>query len=351
MTEKWINNYNLAKEYYMHNGNLNVPLNFTTVNGYSFDKKGIKLGIWVANQKLKFQKDQESLSSQQIDLLSNIGMNTVPEKKIDNHIDNYKTYKKLLLLLEKNVRLKKVINEDEMNDFVQKLVTDKIDDSQIEFLYNYLYQRNSINKINLTYLNKQIHMLEYNLDDSIFYSIISKNNNIGDIKRKSVVIYNKKKEKDSKKLVAYSLDSAIDLVILSTKIREYDPDTSISKIIEEGLRRTDYERVSTLSSKGFNVYDTYEGKEHFMSSFKDNYFDKLNDIEKQNDNINRTKYTAKALKYVKRLESSLNMSNELKHLDDRYNYDIDTLTDDYDIDSYMENLDSYSEEVNKSKKR
>ena len=38
--ESWMNTYNLAKSYYEHYGNLEVPYNFKTINGYDYDENG-----------------------------------------------------------------------------------------------------------------------------------------------------------------------------------------------------------------------------------------------------------------------------------------------------------------------
>ena len=39
--------YNLAKAYYEHHGNLEIPARFKTINGYEYDENGINLGYWI----------------------------------------------------------------------------------------------------------------------------------------------------------------------------------------------------------------------------------------------------------------------------------------------------------------
>ena len=46
--EEW---YNLAKIYYEHYDNLEIPYYFATKDGYTFDKDGMKLGNWVESQR------------------------------------------------------------------------------------------------------------------------------------------------------------------------------------------------------------------------------------------------------------------------------------------------------------
>lgn len=75
---KWLKNYELAKAYYEHFGNLNVPVPFKTNNGFSIDEEGtINLGYWVNNQRIKFL----TLSQEQQDLLNSIGFILDPNEE------------------------------------------------------------------------------------------------------------------------------------------------------------------------------------------------------------------------------------------------------------------------------
>ena len=69
----WVRNYNLAKAYYEHYGNLEIPANFKTINGYEFDENGIALGIWIQTQR-KAYKGKGNISENQIKLLEDIEM-------------------------------------------------------------------------------------------------------------------------------------------------------------------------------------------------------------------------------------------------------------------------------------
>ena len=66
---KWNENYELAKKYYEHRGNLEITRKFKTVNGYEYDENGVNLGIWLAKQR-----QSENLSDERRKLLASIGM-------------------------------------------------------------------------------------------------------------------------------------------------------------------------------------------------------------------------------------------------------------------------------------
>ena len=68
----WNENYALVQNYYEHNGNLEIPVKFKTLNGYEYDENGINLGIWIQNQKQLYKK--ANLSPERINLLESIGM-------------------------------------------------------------------------------------------------------------------------------------------------------------------------------------------------------------------------------------------------------------------------------------
>ena len=56
----WDEMYNLAKTYYEHHGNLEIPVKFKTNNGYEYEKNSkINLGIWIFNQRKKVLPESE----------------------------------------------------------------------------------------------------------------------------------------------------------------------------------------------------------------------------------------------------------------------------------------------------
>ncbi len=66
--DNWQKNYELAKAYYEHHGNLLIPREFRTINGYDYDEKGQKLGNWISNQRTIYDR----LSEERKDLLKMI---------------------------------------------------------------------------------------------------------------------------------------------------------------------------------------------------------------------------------------------------------------------------------------
>ncbi len=88
--EQWQKNYALAKAYYEHYGNLIIPRNFKTSDGYTFNEQGtINLGLWVEKQRKSFSK----LSLNQQQLLQSIGLAINPyEEQWQKKYELVKTY-------------------------------------------------------------------------------------------------------------------------------------------------------------------------------------------------------------------------------------------------------------------
>ena len=73
--EEWNKKYELAKAYFEHYGNLEIPQRFKTVNGYDYDENGITLGIWICTQRKAYkEKSASKITEEQIELLKQIGM-------------------------------------------------------------------------------------------------------------------------------------------------------------------------------------------------------------------------------------------------------------------------------------
>ena len=72
---QWTKNYNLAKSYYEHHGNLEIPYNFKTKNGYDYDKEGIALGTWIQTQRKAYYGTSYSMiTDERIKQLEEIGI-------------------------------------------------------------------------------------------------------------------------------------------------------------------------------------------------------------------------------------------------------------------------------------
>ena len=60
ISEKWFRNYELAKKYYEYYGNLDIHRYFKTIDGYTFNDSGFKLGTWVITQKKLYHQGKLS---------------------------------------------------------------------------------------------------------------------------------------------------------------------------------------------------------------------------------------------------------------------------------------------------
>ena len=92
--EEWEKRYELAKAYYKHYGNLEVPSEFKTINGYKYDKNGIDLGGWIRSQRKDFKgSDGRKISEERIELLKQIGMRFETKNKKEEWNKKYELAK------------------------------------------------------------------------------------------------------------------------------------------------------------------------------------------------------------------------------------------------------------------
>ena len=71
----WMEKYNLAKAYFEHYDNLEIPQVFKTINGYEYDENGVALGRWIETQRNAYKgKGNYKIEETQIKLLKEIGM-------------------------------------------------------------------------------------------------------------------------------------------------------------------------------------------------------------------------------------------------------------------------------------
>ena len=81
---KWLEFYELAKAYYNHHNNLEVPSMFKTINGYEYDENGVDLGNWIQRQRKAYKgKGKSIITKDQIKLLEEIGMKWFSENTDD----------------------------------------------------------------------------------------------------------------------------------------------------------------------------------------------------------------------------------------------------------------------------
>lgn len=80
--DEWLKKYNLAKIYYEHYGNSNIPFNFKTINGYKEDEEGTNMGLWLTNQRRAYiGKGNRKITEQRIKMLDNINIRWFKEGK------------------------------------------------------------------------------------------------------------------------------------------------------------------------------------------------------------------------------------------------------------------------------
>ena len=90
----WNKNYQLAKAYYEHYGNLDVPESFKTLDGITENENGVALGRWIATQRRSYYgKLKFKIVTERIELLKKIGMKFIKNKKDDDWINKYELAK------------------------------------------------------------------------------------------------------------------------------------------------------------------------------------------------------------------------------------------------------------------
>ena len=118
-SDNWMKKYKLAESYYKHHGHLNIPQNFKTTNGYKYDEEGIKLGIWINNQRNSYKgQGKNKLTEEQKKLLEKIEI-----KWFDNNID-----KKLQseIINEQNKAKKQVEILNRVKSYLNKLDENRV---------------------------------------------------------------------------------------------------------------------------------------------------------------------------------------------------------------------------------
>ena len=70
--EQWDIMYELAKAYHESHGDLFIPDSFKTINGISYNEKGLSLGKWISKQRQNLKKG--TVSEERIEKLELIGM-------------------------------------------------------------------------------------------------------------------------------------------------------------------------------------------------------------------------------------------------------------------------------------
>jgi len=78
--ENWKEMFKLAKAYYDYHKNSEIPVRFSTKNGYEHDESGKKLGKWIVNQRT--DKKNNKLSEERTKLLESIDIRFEPKRNV-----------------------------------------------------------------------------------------------------------------------------------------------------------------------------------------------------------------------------------------------------------------------------
>jgi hypothetical protein len=113
--ESWMYKYNLAKAYFEHNGNLEIPCSYKTLNGYEYVEEGIALGAWLNTQRQAYKgQGSNKITENQIKLLEEIGMRFETR---DNNEEWNKKYKLAKAYFEHNGNLEIPIDYKTLNGY------------------------------------------------------------------------------------------------------------------------------------------------------------------------------------------------------------------------------------------
>ena len=117
--EEWNKKYELAKDYYEHHGDLEVPAKFKTKNGYEYDENGIALGSWISHQRNAYKgQGRNRITEEQIKLLNQIGMKWFSEN-IDIKLQKEE-------INEKNINRKKIELYNRFIEYLSKYKNDEL---------------------------------------------------------------------------------------------------------------------------------------------------------------------------------------------------------------------------------
>ena len=117
--EEWYKKYALAKAFYEHHGDLKVPTDFKTTNGYEHDENGINLGDWIYTQRRAYKGQcKYRITEEQIELLKQIEMKWLFEKT-DITLQKEE-------INEKNIKRKKIELYNRFIEYLNKYKNDEL---------------------------------------------------------------------------------------------------------------------------------------------------------------------------------------------------------------------------------
>ncbi len=136
--EEWNKKYKLAKAYFEHHGNLEIQIDYKTLNGYEYTEEGIALGWWITNQRQTYKgQSTYKITEIQIKLLEEIRMKwffkIVTDKKNQEEIITEKNSKIKQIEMLNRVRTylntldeSEVLSKEEINQGMMDVLNHKI---------------------------------------------------------------------------------------------------------------------------------------------------------------------------------------------------------------------------------
>ena len=136
--KEWNKKYELAKTYFEHNRNLEIPQSYKTLNGYEYAEGGIALGVWVITQRQAYKgQGTNKITEIQIKLLEEIRMKWFlkigTDKKNQEEIITEKNSKRKQIEMLNRVRTylntldeSEVLSKEEINQGMIDVLNNKI---------------------------------------------------------------------------------------------------------------------------------------------------------------------------------------------------------------------------------
>ena len=136
--ESWMYKYSLAKVYFEHHGNLEIPCSYKTLNGYEYTEEGIALGIWITNQRQAYKgHNTQKITETQIKLLEEIRikwfLKVGTDKKSQEEVITEKNSKRKQIEMLNRVRSylntldeSEVLSKEEINQGMMDVLNHKI---------------------------------------------------------------------------------------------------------------------------------------------------------------------------------------------------------------------------------
>lgn len=196
LTITWNDYYDLLRAYYEHHGNLLIPMNFKTSNGYEYDKNGINLRRWVSTQRQHFETMPEERKQKLLQLgivlnvkktkeeIKNIctmyNINYQKNKTILSHISIQELQSKIEFLQSRNIS---ITNEDGLLHEIFSMssinMKEKYGISLEEIICEYYIKEKKVSDINMfleKYLSSIYLDLVYSNYDEKYLNSLDENN-------------------------------------------------------------------------------------------------------------------------------------------------------------------------------